>query len=195
MTKTIISLNGLQRQNRKALRILHQGICHVLAEGKPVARCLSKPLPLWPYPSVHLPPSCLIRPIQLRRWCHLRACPAPPTTTRAVVGVPLPVAVPRSCGVMGLLPWCRPHLPGVVHVMVVGVLLVRSYFSPAHKDTVSILFLKLTEKKIMMEVTDPSPVTPHCSSWWLFLSLRRLASPSSSQLLFLFRTSLFVYNR
>ena len=56
--------------------------------------------------SVHLPPSRLVRPIQLHGWCHLWACPAPPTT-QAVVGLALLtglVTVPCLCGVVGLLP-------------------------------------------------------------------------------------------
>jgi hypothetical protein len=47
---------------------------------------------------------------------------------------------------VGLLPWCRPHLPGVVHVVVVGVLLGVGHTLVLLVKT-PLVFLKLKEKK------------------------------------------------
>jgi hypothetical protein len=86
--------------------------------------------------------------MQPRRWRHLRACPAPHgllwgsclgSFRRSLVPSP---SLARLAS-WGLLPWCRLHLPGVVHVAVVGVL---GHTVVLLIET-SLVFLKLKEKK------------------------------------------------
>jgi hypothetical protein len=91
----------------------------------------------------------------------------------------------------GLLPWCHLHLPGVIHVVVVGVI------------ETSLVFLKLKEKnKSQWLVSSSVPhvhVVPLVAITALVAAVVPVVAaphkPIAWWFLFLSHTSLFVYNR
>ena len=138
--------------------------------------------------SIHLPSSCLIRPMQPHGWCHLQACPALPSycgscTWSLFAG---PVAIFHSCGIMEVVAVVLSS--SAQHCSCCGC---RSYCIPAHRNTVSVLGIEREKNDDDGDISLHHCWSPHRSPlsllflsspllpWWeqLILLLRCLISP------------------
>jgi len=110
--KTEISLNNICR---KALQYVSHAYTYLKANCPSPSAC-HNPFCFVP---LHPPPSKLSHKAHAAMQAHL----APPTT-QVVMGVAWALlTAPCSCGIMGSSLWCQLCLPGVICVVVVGVLL------------------------------------------------------------------------
>jgi hypothetical protein len=122
--------------------------------------------------------------MQPRRWCHCGHAPhhmgCCGSRARGLFGGP--VAVPLSCGVVGV---AMVLSLSARRRLCCGCRCARSYCSPSHRNTVSVLKIE-REKKVISQPRRWSPRSPASASFlsspsppWrrrLFLSLRHLAS-------------------